>query len=83
MSHDLAEKCSALLNQAVEEHFVSGASLLLLQNGKKILSCQAGYRDLEQQLPMERDTIFRLYSMSKPVTGATAMILLERGLLTW
>ncbi len=81
MSHDLAEKCSALLNQAVEEHFVSGASLLLLQNGKKILSCQVGYRDLEQQLPMERDTIFRLYSMSKPVTGAAAMILLERGLI--
>ena len=81
MNQLLAEKCAAIMESAVAERFVSGAILLVLKNGKEILSCQAGYRDLEQKLPMERDTILRLYSMSKPVTGAAVMLLLERGMI--
>ena len=57
MNQLLAEKCAEIMESAVAEHFVSGAILLVLKNGKEILSCQAGYRDLEQKLPMERDTI--------------------------
>jgi CubicO group peptidase (beta-lactamase class C family) len=81
MKQLLAEKCTAILENAVAQQFVSGASLLVLKDGKEVLSCQAGYRDLEQKLPMERDSIFRLYSMSKPVTGAAVMLLLERGMI--
>ena len=38
-----------------------------------------GYRDLEAEAPMTNDTIFRIYSMSKPVTGVALMILYEEG----
>ena len=76
---NLQESCRALLQKAVDEKFVSGANVLVLKDGKEVLACQAGYRDLENKLPMERDTIFRLYSMSKPLTGAAIMLLMERG----
>lgn len=81
MNEGLTQKCISLMEEAVSRGFAAGASLLLLQNGREILSCHAGHRDLEQGLPMERDTIFRLYSMSKPVTGAALMILMERGMI--
>ena len=38
-----------------------------------------GHRDLEAGLPMERDTIFRMYSMTKPITSVAAMMLYEEG----
>ena len=57
MNQSLAEKCAAIMESAVAERFVSGASLLVLKDGKEILSCQAGYRDLEQKLPMELSLI--------------------------
>jgi CubicO group peptidase (beta-lactamase class C family) len=38
-----------------------------------------GYRDIEKQLPMERDTICRVYSMSKIITCAVTLILFEDG----
>ncbi len=79
MDRALNEACRTLMEETVSEGFAAGASLLVLKDGKEILSCQAGSRDRENNLPMERGTIFRLYSMSKPVTGAAAMILMERG----
>jgi len=77
----LKERCEKVIDAAIAEGFVAGANLLVLKDGKEILSCQRGHRDLENDLPMERDTIFRLYSMSKPITGAAVMLLMERGLI--
>lgn len=37
--------------------------------------------DREAEKPIERNTIFRLYSMTKPITAVAAMILMERGML--
>ena len=42
---------------------------------------QIGHRDIEANLPMQRDTIFRIASMSKPVTVAAAMALVDEGKL--
>ena len=78
---DTRSRLQEVLDQAVRERFVAGASVLVLQGGKERWFCKSGMRDLENGLEMERDTIFRLYSMTKPVTSAAVMILLERGLL--
>lgn len=78
---DTRSRLQEVLDQAVRERFVAGASVLVLQSGKERWFCKSGMRDLENGLEMERDTIFRLYSMTKPVTSAAVMILLERGLL--
>lgn len=68
-----------LLWEMTETGFVSGVNCMLLQGGQEQCYYEAGMRDLTAGLPMTRDTIFRLYSMSKPVTAAAAMILLEEG----
>lgn len=75
------ERLQGVLDRAVEEKFVAGASVLVRKDGEEKWFCKSGMRDLEQGLEVERDTIFRMYSMSKPITAAAVMILAERGLL--
>ena len=70
-----------LIHEAVMSCHTAGFSLLLIQNRRELLYVEDGYADLEHQLPIQRDTIFRLYSMTKPVTAAAAMLLMERGRL--
>ncbi len=66
---------------AIADGVTAGANLLILQDGEEVFYDEQGYADLEKRTPIRRDTIFRLYSMSKPVTAAAAMLLLERGQL--
>lgn len=75
----LQEKIHSTMEKAVENCEVAGVNLLVEQDGQELCYCQAGMADRENNRPMSRDTIFRLYSQSKPVTAAAAMILMERG----
>lgn len=59
----------------------TGSSVILARDGEIVhLSC-AGLASPEREQPYERDTIVRVYSMTKPVTSVAFMMLLERGLL--
>ena len=60
---------------------IPGAILLIQQHGKPVYFESFGMRDVTTQSPMTKDAIFRLYSMSKPVTSVTAMMLVEDGKL--
>ena len=60
---------------------IPGAILLIQQHGMPVYSENFGVRDVATKLPMSADTIFRLYSMSKPVTSVAAMMLVEDGKL--
>lgn len=77
----LSEKLKQELIRSIERGEVAGANILILKDGKEAAYAQAGYADLEQKRLFERDTITRIYSMTKPVTSAAAMALMERGLL--
>ena len=77
----LKEKLTACLEQAVENHEAAGINLLVLRNGKPLSYAEAGYADIESGRKIRRDSIFRLYSQSKPVIAAAAMILADRGQL--
>ena len=77
----LKEKMTACLEQAVENREAAGLNLLVLRNGKPLCYAEAGYADIESGKKIRRDSIFRLYSQTKPVTAAAAMILAERGRL--
>lgn len=77
----LKEKLENVMAQAVEDCEIAGMNLLAEKDGEEICYCQAGMADRERGIPMERDTILRLYSQSKPITAAAAMILMERGAL--
>lgn len=73
------ETMDRLVEKEVAEGRVKGASALVLHRGKEIYFNAFGMADAEREIPMQRDTIIRLYSMTKPVTAAAVMILAERG----
>ena len=68
-----------LINQSISAGEFAGASLLVLKDGEKKYREVYGEADKERHIPIRRDTIFHLYSMSKPVTAVAVMILFERG----
>ena len=70
-----------VMDKAVSSGEVSGVSVKVMKDFREILFTASGYADAEAGRPMAPDTILRLYSMSKPVTGAAVMLLFERGLL--
>jgi CubicO group peptidase (beta-lactamase class C family) len=61
---------------------IPGAILLIQQHGHPVYFQSFGVRDVESRRPMTSDSIFRLYSMSKPVTSVAAMMLIEDGKLS-
>lgn len=73
------ERVEEVLNKAVLAGEFAGGSTMAYQNGRELFYFEAGYADIEQKKPIKRDTIFRLFSMTKPVTSAAVMLLAERG----
>jgi CubicO group peptidase (beta-lactamase class C family) len=57
---------------------LAGAATLVWRNGKARTVC-VGCRDIEANLPVERDTIFRIASMTKPITSVAALMLVDEG----
>src|SRR5881396_547948 len=73
------EVLHTITKRFVDEGQHAGAITLLARNGKLVDFQTYGYRDLEKKLPMERDTICRVYSMSKIITSVGALVLFEEG----
>lgn len=81
MRQGYRETMDGLLRQEVAGGSVKGAGALVLQGGEEQYYNAFGYADEARGIPMGRDTIIRLYSMSKPVTAAAVLLLAERGRL--
>lgn len=77
----LLSSIQQIMDTATASNEAAGVNLLVLQNGKELLYAQSGFADIKEQIPVQKDSIFRLYSMSKPVTAAAVMILMERGII--
>jgi CubicO group peptidase (beta-lactamase class C family) len=77
----LKEKLTVCMERAVENHEAAGYNLLILRDGEELCYAQAGKADIQSGKPISRDSIFRLYSQTKPVTAAAVMILADRGLI--
>jgi CubicO group peptidase (beta-lactamase class C family) len=58
---------------------IPGAVIILARNGKVIYHEAFGVRDSETGRPMQKDSIFRIYSMTKPITGVAVLMLMEDG----
>jgi len=70
-----------VLKVDIEKGKIEGAVLLVARKGKIAYFKSFGMRNKEKLLPMEKDSIFRVYSMTKPVVGVAVMMLLEDGKL--
>nr|WP_249139336.1 serine hydrolase domain-containing protein [Bradyrhizobium japonicum] len=75
-------KVSDYIRNEVATGKIPGAILLLQQHGKPVYNENFGVRDAATEMSMSADTIFRLYSMSKPITSVVAMMLVEEGRLS-
>lgn len=65
----------------VETGKIPGALILIARRGEVAHLSTLGSADVERKKPLREDTVFRLYSMSKPITSVALMMLLERGLV--
>jgi len=73
------ERVRDYLRNEVATGKIPGAVLLIQRHGQRILLESFGVKDAESRRPMTDDSIFRLYSMSKPVTSVAAMMLVDDG----
>ena len=72
----------ASIREAIDAGLLAGAVTLIWRSGEVLQVNELGHRDVDANLPMQRDTIFRIASMTKPVTVVAAMSLLDEGKLT-
>ena len=70
---------TADLQARIDEGKLSGAVVMIAQNGEIQLSKALGYQNVEDEVPMQEDTIFRIFSMTKPITGTALMVLHDEG----
>lgn len=70
-----------LITSEIRRNNLAGANILLLKNEKELYCQSYGMADIERDIPMTRDSLFRIFSMTKPVTCAAVMLLMERGML--
>ena len=73
------ERLHAAIQDEISNKQLAGAVTILARHGKIVDYRTYGIRDLATSAPMTKDTIFRDYSMTKPVTGVAMMILYEEG----
>lgn len=73
-----AIEIEAALQKIVDSGELAGAATLAWRDGEVRTAC-VGWRDIEARLPVERDTIFRIASMTKPITSVAALMLVEEG----
>lgn len=69
----------ARMSQYVADGELYGVATRLVHKGEIVSDHRVGIRALEAQTPIEDDTIYRIYSMTKPVTGVALMMLWEEG----
>jgi CubicO group peptidase (beta-lactamase class C family) len=70
---------SSTLSSFVESGALIGASALVYERGEEVFFGAYGLADREAQRPMQRDTLVRIYSMTKPITGVALMTLYDEG----
>jgi CubicO group peptidase (beta-lactamase class C family) len=79
LSTDRLERISTVMKDHVAKGHIAGAIGLIARRGKVGYFETFGFQDKEAGAPMKKDTIFRMYSMTKPITGVAVLILYEEG----
>jgi CubicO group peptidase (beta-lactamase class C family) len=79
MSGERLGRLAGAMEQLVDDRRLAGVTTAVARHGKLAFFGTFGQRDMEANAPMAPDAIFRIYSMSKPITGVALMILYEEG----
>ena len=79
LNGDSLKLAETLMQKYVDEGKLAGISTMVIKNGQMVERANFGYADLETKKPVEDNTIFRIFSMTKPVTAVALMMLFEEG----
>ena len=78
---DRLEHIQQLFESAVKRGHLPGAVAMVVRGGQLVFQTRVGLQDPAQSIPMAADSLFRIYSMTKPIVSVAAMMLSERGRL--
>lgn len=81
MSAERISRIEQMLQKAIIDENIPGATAIICKNGKIIYQKAFGYADVPGKIPMKTDNIFRIASMSKAITSTAVMMLWEQGKL--
>jgi CubicO group peptidase (beta-lactamase class C family) len=81
MSGERLGRISTMLRQEIADGKLPGAVVMVARKGKIIYSDAIGFQDKGENTPMKLDSIFRIYSMTKPLASVAAMMLIEDGVI--
>jgi CubicO group peptidase (beta-lactamase class C family) len=79
LSSERLNRISATVQKTIDDHRIAGAVTLVVRHGQVAWFKAQGMQDRETAKPMRPDTIFRICSMSKPITSVAVMMLYEEG----
>lgn len=76
---NITNQLKKTLKASIDNKEIAGANFMVIKDGNEVFYHEDGLADMESKRPVARDSIFRLYSMTKPITATSVMMLLERG----
>jgi CubicO group peptidase (beta-lactamase class C family) len=79
LSEERLGRIDNVINEYVDNEGVAGASVMIYRNGQVGYFKTFGVQDVEKDIPMQKDTIFRIYSMTKAITSTAVLMLQEEG----
>lgn len=79
ISSDTLELVEKSMQEYIDSGKLAGISTLVLKNGQLVQRANFGFSDIENHIPIEDNTIFRIFSMTKPVTAVALMSLYDEG----
>lgn len=78
-SSDRLARIAQFFQGDIDRGTIPGATLLVFHDGKLVYFQALGYQDREKKIPMKPDAMFRIFSMTKPITSVAIMMLAEEG----
>ena len=81
MSSERLKRLDATFQKIIDDKELPGVTVMIARKGKLVYQKSFGFQDREKATPMANDSIFRIYSMTKPIASVAAMILVEEGKL--
>ena len=82
LSNETLTKLTKTVRGYLDEELIVGAELVVIKNRSIVLHEVVGWKDREHEVPIEKNSLFNIRSMTKPVTGAAVQILIDEGRLS-
>ncbi len=80
MSEDRLSRIGTHIEKYIKQGRLPGAAILVMRNNQEAYYFASGFADVERKVSIGRDTVYRIYSMTKPITSVALLTLYEQGL---